>query len=180
MTTTDLKLEKPGSLAKPGPIGRVVRLLFGILSLWYVSGLIQFADNLIDTNAHIRPLVWNGIFAGLFLVSYVVNIGFSRPWKKWPAIVSAGAFLALAGVGFLNEGFVETTFLARAIWVWELYIFSHLGLAFVISGIIGTPGCEMRAFHDLYSRVSGTPTKEHYCPVGPLHPIDRWEADRHR
>lgn len=180
MATTDLKLEKPGSLAKPGPIGRAVRLLFGLLCLWYVSSLIQVDDNLIEANAHIRPLVWNGIFGGLFLVSYVINIGFSRPWKKWPAIVSGGVFLAMAGAGFLNEGLVETAFLARAIWAWELYIFSHLGVAFAISGIIGTPGCEMRAFHDLYSRVSGTPTKEHHCPVGPLHPIDRWEADRNR
>jgi hypothetical protein len=127
-----------------------------------------------------RPLIWNGVFAGLFLVSYVINIGFSRPWKKWPAIVSAGVFLVLAGVGIFSEGFVETAFLARGIWVWELYIFLHLGIAFVIAGIIGTPGCEMRAFHDLYSRVSGMPTEEHYCPVGPLHLIDRWEADRRR
>lgn len=180
MTTTDLKLQEPGSLAKPGPIGRAVRLLFGLACLLYVSGLIQVADDLIDVSAHIRPLVWNGIFAGLLLVCYVINIGFSRPWKKWPAIVSGGVFLALAGAGFLSEGWVETAFLARTIWVWDLYIFSHLGVAFVISGAIGTPGCEMRAFHDLYSRVSGTPTKEHYCPVGPLHPIDRWEADRNR
>ena len=39
----------------------------------------------------------------------------------------------------------------------------------------GTPGCEMRAFHDLFSRLTGIQTKEHYCPVGPLHPIDQWE-----
>jgi len=179
MTTTDLKLQKPGSLAKPGPIGRAVRLLFGLACLSYVSGLILVADDLIDVNAHIRPLVWSGIFAGLFLVNYVINIGFSRSWKKWPAIVSAAAFLALAGAGLLNEGLAETAFLARAIWTWELYIFSHLGVAFVISGVVGTPGCEMRAFHDLYTRVNGTPTKEHYCPIRPLHSLDRWEADRY-
>jgi len=64
----------------------------------------------------------------------------------------------------------------QAIWVWELYIFSHLGLAFLIAAVIGTPGCEMRAFHDSYSRLTGVATKEHVCPVGPLHPIDQWEA----
>jgi hypothetical protein len=59
-------------------------------------------------------------------------------------------------------------------------LFLHLGIAYVLAAVIGTPGCEMRAFHDLYSRVTGIPTKEHYCPVGPLHPIDQWEARRIR
>lgn len=49
-------------------------------------------------------------------------------------------------------------------------------VATTTGGAIGTPGCEMRAFHDLYSRLTGVPTKEHYCPVGFLHPIDQWEA----
>ena len=180
MATTDLKLDDPGSLPMPGPIGRIVRLLFGLLCSWYVLGLVQVAGNLFDGDGHIRPVVWNGVLFGLFLISYVINIGFSRAWKKWPAIASAGVFLVIAGVGYFKDGTIETNLLAGAVWGWELYLFSHLGIAFVISGVIGTPGCEMRAFHDLYSRITGTPTKEHYCPVGPLHPIDQWEAGRNR
>jgi hypothetical protein len=111
-------------------------------------------------------------------VSYVINIGYSRAWKKWPAIVSGAGFLSIGGVAYLTSGSVETIWLATAIWVWALYLFTHLGLAFLVSGVIGTPGCEMRAFHDLYSRLTGVPTKEHYCPVGPLQPIDQWEARR--
>ena len=68
--------------------------------------------------------------------------------------------------------------LAWSIWSWELYIFAHLGTAFLIASLIGTPGCEMRAFHDLFSRVTGIATKEHACPVGPLRPIDDWEIGR--
>ena len=117
---------------------------------------------------------------GLFLVSYVVNIGYSRAWKKWPALVSAIALAAIALYGYLTTGTVETQELARSVWLWELYVFAHLGLAFVIAAVIATPGCEMRAFHDLYSRVSGVPAREHYCPVGPLHPFDQWEAARLR
>jgi hypothetical protein len=123
-------------------------------------------------------VVWNGILFGLSLISYVINIGYSRAWKKWPAFASATLFLTIAGLGYLTQGTIETDVLARAVWGWELYVFLHLGIAFILSGLIGTPGCEMRAFHDLYSRLTGTPTKEHYCPVGPLHPIDQWEARR--
>ena len=178
MATTDLKLDEPGSLPRPRVIGRVVRLGLGALCLTQVYGLIQVSDNLIDADGNIRSVVWNGIVIGLFLISYVVNIGFSRAWKKWPAIVSGGAFLAIAAYGYLTAGTIETGLLARSSWAWEFYVFSHLASAFVLSAVIGTPGCEMRAFHDLYSRITGTPTKEHYCPVGPLNPIDQWEAQR--
>ncbi|MEE8526963.1 MAG: hypothetical protein V3S70_00185 [Gammaproteobacteria bacterium] len=178
MATTDLKLDETGSLPRPGPIGRLVRLAFGLVCIWYVFVLIAVSGDLMSGQGGIRPVVWNGVLIGLFLVSYIINIGYSRPWKKWPALISAGVFLAIAGIGYLTKGTVETELLARAVWGWEVYLFSHLGVAFVIAALIGTPGCEMRAFHDLYSRLTGIPTKEHYCPVGPLHPIDQWEAGR--
>ena len=178
MATTDLKLDEPGSLPKPGPVGRVVRLLFGLLCLWYVSELMDAAGSLTASNGHILLSVWNGILPGLFLISYVINIGFSRSWGKMPAIVSASVLAVAALASYLSLGTVETNLFARVTWIWELYLFGHLGLSFVLAAVIGTPGCEMRALHDLYSRITGNPTKEHYCPVGPLHPIDQWEARR--
>jgi hypothetical protein len=178
MATTDLKLDEPGSLPRPGPVGRLVRFGLGILCLWYVYNLIQVSGNLMGTDGSIRSVIWNGIILGLFLISYVVNIGFSQAWKKRPAVVSAAAIAIIAGVGYALERTIETNLLARSMWIWEIYVFSHLGLAFVIAALIGTPGCEMRALHDLYSRLTGVPTKEHYCPVGPLNPIDQWEASQ--
>ena len=178
MATTDLKLDKPGSLPKPGPIGRIVRLAFGVLCLSYVSGLFLVSGSLITSDGHAITLIWNGVLPGLFLISYVINIGYSRTWGKRPALASAFIIAVAAMVGYLISGNLETALLARVIWAWELYLFAHLGLSFVLSAFIGTPGCEMRAIHDLYSRTTGKPTKEHYCPIGPLHPIDQWEARR--
>ena len=109
MATTDLKLDKPGSLPRPGPIGRIVRLAFGLLCLWYVVSLIQFIGNLLDADGHIRPIIWNGIIIGLFLISYVVNIGYSRAWKKWSVIISASIFLLTAGIGYITQGSFETS-----------------------------------------------------------------------
>ena len=48
------------------------------------------------------PVVWNGVLLGLFLVSYVVNIGYSRAWKKRPAAVSAVVFAGIALFGYVN------------------------------------------------------------------------------
>lgn len=176
MATTDLKLDEPGSLTKPGPAGRLMRFGLALICVWYVGRLLEVSGSVTTSDGNVREIIWNGILVGLFLISYVVNIGFSRAWKKWPAIVSAGTFVMIAGYSYLTVGPIESPLLALAIWSWEVYLFSHLGAAFLVAGAIGTPGCEMRAFHDLYSRLTGVPTKEHYCPVGPLNPIDRWEA----
>jgi hypothetical protein len=180
VATTDLKLDEPGTLPRPGLVGRLARLALGALCLWYVYGLVMIGGDVMSPAGNVPTMIWNGILPGLFLVSYVVNIGYSRAWKKWPAIISALAFAAVALVGQVTSGTVETVALARLVWSWELYVFAHLGLSFLLAAMIGTPGCEMRAFHDLYSRVTGVPTKEHYCPVGPLHPIDQWEVGRTR
>ena len=178
MATTDLKLDEPGSLPRPGPVGRLVRLALGVMCTFYVLGLIDFKSNLLDSTGRLPSVLWNGAVIGLFLISYVINIGFSRSWKKWPAFVSASLFVAIAGISYFTTGMIETEVLARSVWAWTIYLYGHLGLAFLVSGLIATPGCEMRAFHDLFSRITGVPTKEHYCPVGPLHPIDQWEVGR--
>ncbi len=178
MATTDLNLDDPGTLPKPGQVGRIVRIAFGALSLSYVLGLVEVHGSLLTAAGNVRPVVWNGIVPGLLLISYVINIGFSRAWRKLPALASGALFLIVGGIGLLVVGTLETQGLALTMWTWEVYLFTHLGLAFIVAGLIGTPGCEMRAFHDLYSRAPGKPTKEHYCPVGPLNSIDRWEASR--
>ena len=175
MATTDLKLDEPGTLPKPGPIGRLVRLAFGLACLYFVADLLRVFGELFD-GAHVHQIIWTGLAMGLFLSSYIINIGYSRAWKKYPAIVSGAIFL-LIGIGsFFDSGSFESGMLANTIGIWVLYLFTHLGLAFAIAGVIGTPGCEMRAFHDLFSRITGIPTKEHICPVGPLTPVDQWEA----
>ena len=99
MATTDLKLDDPGSLPRPGPIGRLVRLAFGLLGVWFVTGLLDVFNDLLNGNGHIRSFMWNGVVFGLFLISYVINIGFSRAWKKWPAFISGGVFVRRKGIG---------------------------------------------------------------------------------
>ena len=180
MATTDLKLDGQGTLPKPGPIGRLVRLAFGLPCLYYVFILWRVRDVLILADGSIQPLLWDGILIGLILVSYIINIGFSRSWKKRPAITSVALLLGAAGVNYLVSGSIEGQITAVILHIWLLYIFSHLGLAFVLSAFIGTPGCEMRAFHHLCSLITGKPAKEHYCPVGPLHSIDQWEAEKRK
>jgi hypothetical protein len=180
VATTDLKLTSAGSLPKPGPIGRIVRLGFGVFCLLYVLELWGLRGHPMTASGQIPSLLWNGAIFGVFLVSYVVNIGFSQSWKKWPAIFSILGLAGVAGISKILYGDYESVLTAYALFIWLFYIFTHLGLAFVLAAVLGTPGCEMRAFHHLWSVVTGKTTKEHVCPIGPLTPIDNWEAGRRR
>ncbi len=61
MTTTDLKLEECGSLPKPGPIGRLVRLAFGYLCLNYVYGLWMTRNSLLTEDGGFQVILWIGL-----------------------------------------------------------------------------------------------------------------------
>lgn len=176
MASTDLKLQQPGSLSRPGPIGRAVRLGFGALLLTYVFALWAARNDLITEAGSIRPLLWTGIVPSLFIVSYVVNIGFSRAWRKWSAIISVVLLLIAGTIGYLLTGTIENAAFARTLFLWELYVAAHFGLSFVLSNILATPGCEMRSPYHLFSLITGKPPQEHHCLVGPLSSIDRWEC----
>ncbi|PCI52873.1 MAG: hypothetical protein COB36_14295 [Alphaproteobacteria bacterium] len=145
------------------------------MCLYYVFGLWAIRHDLLTQADTIPPLIWNGILPGLFLVSYVINIGLSRAWKKWPVFISIGLMLTAGLFGYFQLGSFETITLARTIWVWETYVFAHLGLSFALAAMLATPGCEMRAAYHLFSKLTGMPTKEHHCPVGPLNNLDKWE-----
>lgn len=177
MPTTDLKLTDKGSLPKPGPLGRLLRLALAYLVL---RGMVYelWDDRVMLTEGEFEPygLIWNGLLFGLFLVSYVINIGYSRAFKKWPALISAVGLGALALFDYTAGGDWTGVAFGTGFFIWSMYIFTHLGVCFLISAIIGTPGCEMRALHDLFSKVSKVEVKEHLCPVGPIQPLDKWEA----
>ena len=167
------RFDAPGTLERPGPIGRLVRLAMGIFmgwAAWYV-GLHSDAGDLSSAG------LWFWLLFALMLAPYVVNIGFGVKWGAWPRIA---AVIVVAGAGSL--GYVQTdTLLNSPLWVamavFVVYIFIHLGLSFLLSALLATPGCEMRAIPHLIGIVRGKSTQEHYCP-GFIDGVDRWERER--
>jgi hypothetical protein len=112
---------------------------------------------------------------GLMLLPYVMNIGFGVNWRGWPRLV---AIILLGGAALgalLIDGALTSNIAWTPLKLFMLYVYGHLGVSFVISAIIATPGCEMRAIPHLLGEMSGRPTAEHYCP-GFIGTIDRWES----
>ncbi|MDX1570229.1 MAG: hypothetical protein R3200_07070 [Xanthomonadales bacterium] len=162
--------DEPGTLVKPGPIGRLVRLLFGILCLSLVWQVLVHGEP-VDLRL---PGYWALAAFALLLVPYVVNIGFGVVFGTWPRWISAGVMLAAAGGSWIGTGELLGTPLWWLLNAWLTYVYGHLGISFVLSSVLGTPGCEMRAIPDLFGRVSGSEAREHYCP-GFIDSVDRWE-----
>lgn len=176
MSDVETNFEESGSLKPPAMIGRLVRLLLGLYCIYagyqFFTGwqwIIEHGFPLDDAS----PMI--GVFVALYLIPYVINIGWSLNLKRKPQILVIFVSLLLIGYGFASNQYWETAYLDHFTLFWTCYVYWHLGLSFVLSAIIATPGCEMRSIPHLISLITGNKSKEHYCP-GPLRHIDDWES----
>ncbi|MCH2355124.1 MAG: hypothetical protein MK319_00360 [Pseudomonadales bacterium] len=173
-----LELVAPGSLSKPGPVGRLVRFLLGILCLYALWGLKNIASDFVENPIGLLPNLGLMILFALCIFNYFVNIGFSRDWYRYPLILSLIFLLAVATVGYLFTGDAGTEVLGVTVLLWLGYFYTHLGISFLLAAALATPGCEERAIPELVGKITHRESKEHLCPVSILSGIDQWEKRR--
>ncbi|NNK48221.1 MAG: hypothetical protein HKP01_05050 [Gemmatimonadetes bacterium] len=175
--TLSTHFDEPGTIPKPGPVGRAVRLGWGILLVAAVWNAVRYHFVFLDSDIPYWT-TWIGIAIALMVTPYVVNIGWGRNWRSVPRLV------AMLGIGagviasrlFLGAWWSEA--LGWAVLVWYVYTLGHLGISFLLAAVLATPGCEMRAIPHLWTTVTGRPTREHICP-GHIARVDSWERARH-
>lgn len=174
----------PGGLVRPGPIGRIVRLLLGAASAWAIwDNLVQpgpqawLTSHLGPVQLNVGTLIVVGI--GLWVFDEVINIGWGRHWGNIPQLSVIGVVGIGALVGLVLTGSVWSPLLGAIVYAWLFYTFAHLGLSFVLAAGLGTPGCEMRSIPQLLAKLSGREYREHVCP-SPIHSLDVWEAGLRR
>lgn len=173
-----LALLEEGTLARPGPIGRLVRLLLGLACLYALYELILYRQDIIQTPLSVLPNIAVMVLATLLLINYVANIGFGTSWGRWPSYVAIGSTLLLAVIAWFMFGTTNHALPGTVLWAWMVYCFAHLGLSFVLSAMLATPGCEMRAIPELFGSLSGRAAAEHHCPIAFIGRIDAWESER--
>ncbi len=180
--TTERGLLRSGTLVRPGPIGRIVRLGLGILTAWPLSSLLLRVGPEWWITSEIGPAQTNAgtliaIAVALWLINEIVNIGWARRWGNRPRLVVLGTAAVLAVAGVALTGSPWSPVLGALVYAWLVYTFAHLSISFFLAALLGTPGCEMRSIPHLVARLTGREHREHVCP-GPLDPLDRWEAAR--
>lgn len=170
-----LTLVRPGSIARPGTIGRLIRLLMGLLCLYALWMILRHAGStsMLPISTLDKRLLL--VLVPLCLFNYVVNIGFSKSWGHRPLMVSVGLLGVTATAAFVLTGSVDSPIFGISLNAWLAYFFGHLGLSFTLAALIATPGCEMRAIPELLGRINGRPSPEHACPVSFIGKIDEWE-----
>ncbi|MCZ6642349.1 MAG: hypothetical protein O7F71_12295 [Gammaproteobacteria bacterium] len=173
-----LELVDAGTLTRPGPIGRLLRLALGVLCLYAFAEIVYYFESTTMqpfSSLDNRLLL---LLAPLCVFNYVVNIGFSKSWGRKP-LIGAAIFLSTAAVSaYLVSGSFDSPLFGAPLNLWFMYFYGHLGLSFVFSALLATPGCEMRAIPELIGRVSGHSSDEHHCPAGFITQIDEWEQRR--
>ena len=174
----ELRLHKTGTLRRPGPIGRVVRLSLGALCAWYVFDLTSHYYYFVGMSSPRLPedIPWMiSVLFAFYVFPYVLNIGFARDWRRKPQLVLVSLAVVAGVAGLVQYGSFWAPPLGWFAVVWLVYVYGHLGLSFLIAAVIGTPGCEMRTIPHLWTIVTGRETAEHYCP-GILNRLDKWEG----
>ena len=173
-----LELVEAGTLKKSGPVGRTARLLLGILCLYGLLEVVRVAPFIVADPVATLPGLSILILIDLWILNYVINIGFSKDWKYYPVMMSVIFFGIVALGGYLITGNASSSLFGISLVVWLTYFYLHLGIAFVLAALLATPGCEMRSIPELYGKITGEESKEHQCPSSIISGIDKWESKR--
>ncbi len=165
----------PGTIPKPGIIGRLIRLSFGVWLLYFVFEIYANREGIIK-NPSGDTGIWVSLAIALYLLPHVVNIGFGRKWGRIPQYLITGMLMLCI---VLSRILYQSWWAPPLDWmviVFLIYFYSHMGLSFFLAAILRTPGCEMRSIPHLWSVLTGKQSVEHFCP-GFLDKTDRWERN---
>lgn len=166
-------------LPRPGPLGRLGRLLVGLYQLWFVTLIVRHFTAMV-----LRPPrgtgFWIMLVWALWEVSPAVNLAFVRragvgPRVRWLVI---GVLAAAMALGWVTNGAPWSAPGIPLLLVFMAVAHAYGGLCHVVAGAIGLPGCELRVPAWIVARARGM--RSSFAPChGIWSPLDRWERRHH-
>jgi hypothetical protein len=82
MHSTDVRRDSAGELARPGPIGLAIRVIFGAASIYWLVALLTKWNVFLDHDPIQSKRSYT--LATLWLLPYVFNFTFRRRWAHGP------------------------------------------------------------------------------------------------
>ena len=138
------KFERPGTFQRTRPIGRTVRILWGVVILYLVfPSVFQYHESLTRLREGWDTPILNwflAIFFAVLLLPHMIDRGFTVKWGYRSQVVFG--LLALGAVVFdlIYYGSLWGPPLGWLVLLTIVYVFAHLSLSFIISGFAATPG----------------------------------------
>lgn len=177
------KLERPdppapGSPGRTGPVGRAGRLLIAAALGWLAAQWIEAGPGWFSQPRTAgNPWVWAvTVLAVYTVVVQIAEVGFGHRWRLRVAAGLAVLGTAAGVVAMIASGGLWATPFTDLVYWFDLTYLVTTTLAFLVSVVLGTPGCEVGAIAQLYRRIRGESNPEAmWCVVG-LHRLDAWEA----
>ena len=83
---------------------------------------------------------WIGAALCFYFLSNVVNRGFTRAWRWWPQLIFGLLALLAVVFDFWYYGSLWGPPLGLLLFLLMAYVLGHLGLSFLLAGVLGTPG----------------------------------------
>ena len=134
-----LDLQQSRTFARPGLIGRGVRLTVGLLILFAISPLVtDLRPGMVIPIEH--WFVWIWLAATIWVTNEVVNIGLGRDFGEWPRYTLVG-LLVLGSLGdYLINGVWWGEIITLVAAAELLLVMGFLGISFVVAAALAVPG----------------------------------------
>jgi len=150
----------------------------GLLQLQLVITLVTQPQIIQSETPPSNIGLWVAVGIAFALLPWTVNLGFNKKWHSKPLIVALIVLGLAAIVGYASSGGLWNVPTALVLFAITIYVHGHMGICHVLASLIATPGCEMRALPEVWSKITGGHTEFHVCP-GTWSRMDDWE-DRWR
>jgi hypothetical protein len=84
--------------------------------------------------------MWLGVALSFYFLAYVVNVGFTITWGRWLQLITVLVAMASVVLDLSVYGSFWGPPLGLLVFVLLAYVTGHLGLSFILAGLLATPG----------------------------------------
>ena len=135
--------ESAGTLPRPGPVGRGLRLALGLAVLYLLAGIISALPELASGVNLANPLTWLGMGYLIYAMPEILWMLFSRR-RRWRArhvrAATAGGLILAAGIDFAATGSPNGGALGLAYGLVLAAVLGVLGISFLVAAAVAAPG----------------------------------------
>ncbi len=128
-------------LPRPGPIGRAVRLLFGLALLYFFAGMVADFPRLVDGVNLANPMAWIGLGFMLYVIPEVIGMPFSRSWPRRQVRLGVGGLFVFACAADLAlGGSPNGAALGLTFGLLLALVLGVVGASHIVAAVVAAPG----------------------------------------